>query len=178
MSSEPEETHVPLQVRAASDLLAVPPPSAPCRLLSVLSPGCPSPTLPIDMAIRICLASSPPVRSFLGNLDGGALLKRCEPLRPCLSGVAAATPPSTAAVAGGGGGSSSPTWKSRRKNKRKNVVFADCLGLALTAVHVFDEAEENLLTELQFQLTEIEGAAAGLRLGEEAGERRGLHTGS
>lgn len=147
----------------------------PCRLFTVLSPGCPSPTVPIDMAIRICLASSPPVRSFIGNLNGGALLKHCEPLRPCLSAsVAVATTPAATAVAGSS--SSSPTWKNRRKKNKKNVVFADCLGLALTAVHVFDEAEENLLTELQFQLTEIEGAAAGLHLGEEAGERHSLHT--
>lgn len=65
--------------------------------------------------------------------------------------------------------------KSRRKKKKKKVMFADCLGLSLTAVHVFDEAEENLLTELQFQLTEIEGASARLHLVEEAGERHCLH---
>lgn len=142
----------------------------------MLSPGCPSPTVPIDMAIRICLASSPPVRSFVGNLNGGALLKHCEPLRPCLSAsVAVATTTSATVVVDSGGSSSSPTWKNRRKKKKKNVVFADCLGLALTAVHVFDEAEENLLTELQFQLTEIEGAATRLHLGEEAGERLVLH---
>lgn len=147
--------------------------SAPCRLFTVLSPGCPSPAVPIDMAIRICLASSPPVRSFVGNLNGSALRKHCEPLRPCLSAsVAVATTPAATAVVGG---SSSPTWKNRRKTRKKNVVFADSLGLALTAVHVFDETEENLLTELQFQLTEIEGAAARLNLGEEAGEKQGLH---
>lgn len=124
------------------------------------------------MAIRICLASSPPVRSFIGNFNGGALLKHCEPLRPCLSAsVALTAPPAASTVVGS---SSSPTWKNRRKKKKK-VVFADYLGLSLTAVHVFDEAEENLLTELQFQLTEIEGATARLHLGEEAGERHCLH---
>lgn len=60
-------------------------------------------------------------------------------------------------------------WMNRKK-KKKNVVFADSRGLALTAVHIFDEAEENLLTELQFQLTEIEGATAGLHLGDDTGE--------
>lgn len=59
-------------------------------------------------------------------------------------------------------------WMSRKK--KKNVVFADSRGLALTAVHIFDEAEENLLTELQFQLTEIESATAGLHLGDDTGE--------
>lgn len=139
----------------------------------MLSPGCPSPAVPIDMAIRICLASSPPVRSIVGNLNSGTLLKHCEPLRPCLSAsMAVATTPTATATVVSVSSSSSPTWKNRRKKTKKNVVFADCLGLALTAVHVFDEAEENLLTELQFQLTEIEGAAAKLHLGEEAGERR------
>lgn len=57
-----------------------------------------------------------------------------------------------------------------RKKKKKNVVFADSRGLALTAVHIFDEAEENLLTELQFQLTAIEGATTGLHLGDDIGE--------
>lgn len=66
--------------------------------------------------------------------------------------------------------SSSPMWMNRKKKKKKNVVFADSRGLALTAVHIFDEAEENLLTELQFQLTEIEGATAGLHLGDNTGE--------
>ncbi len=50
------------------------------------------------------------------------------------------------------------------------MVFADSRGLALTAVHIFSEAEDDPLTELQFHLTEIEGATAGLHLGDCKGD--------
>uniref|UniRef100_A0A3Q3WIL2 Protein phosphatase 1 regulatory subunit n=1 Tax=Mola mola TaxID=94237 RepID=A0A3Q3WIL2_MOLML len=113
-------------------------------VLHILSPGGPSPITPVDMTVRICLAGSPPLHSFLRNYDN-PLLKRCEPLRPCLSSVTMATMISTS-----------------RKKKKKSVVFADSRGLALTAVHIFNEAEDNLLTELQFHLTELEDAVPGL----------------
>ncbi|XP_036937802.1 protein phosphatase 1 regulatory subunit 3C-B-like isoform X2 [Acanthopagrus latus] len=125
------------------------------RFLHILSPGGRSPIMPVDMAVRICLASSPPLRSFLGNYDN-PLLKRCEPLRPCLSNVAASTMTSTSASAELSGGL---VWMKRKK--KKNVVFADSRGLALTAVHIFSEADDFPLTELQFHLTEIEGATTG-----------------
>lgn len=115
------------------------------------------------MAMRICLASSPPLGSFLSNYDNP--LKHCEPLRPCLSNVAMSTTTSVSASAEPSGGLA---WLKRKK--KKSVVFADSRGLALTAVHVFNETEDNLLTELQFHLTEIEGATAGLHLGENKGE--------
>lgn len=44
------------------------------------------------------------------------------------------------------------------------MVFADSQGLALTAIHVFNEDEDEPLNELQFHLTEVEDAAAGLHL--------------
>lgn len=50
------------------------------------------------------------------------------------------------------------------------MVFADARGLALTAVHVFNEAEDNLLSELQFHMTEIEGATSELPLVPREGE--------
>ncbi|KAM9336565.1 protein phosphatase 1 regulatory subunit 3C-B-like [Symphorus nematophorus] len=155
-------------------------------VLHVLSPhpGAPSPIMPVDMAVRICLASSPPLRSFIGNYDdrcssspsssAAALLKRCEPLRPCLSSdrccgddalgdnITTATTISASPELGGDGSSA---WLKRKKTK-KSVVFADSQGLALAAVHVFSEAEDFALTELQFHLTEIEGATAGLHLGD------------
>ncbi|XP_040923156.1 protein phosphatase 1 regulatory subunit 3C-B-like [Toxotes jaculatrix] len=135
------------------------------RLLHILNPrpGAPSPIMPIDMAVRICLASSPPLRSFLGNYDNRcsssapALLQRNEPLRPCLSSsVTMATMPSPAAELGS---------SSARPGKKKSVVFADSRGLALSTVHVLNEAEDDPLTELQFHLTEIECATATLNLG-------------
>lgn len=143
------------------------------RVLHILSPrpGAPSPIMPVDMAMRICLASSPPLRSFLSNYDNRCKLTGCEPLRPCLTSghcsdvfcnnVATATTASSSARGEVGG---STAWL-RGKKKKKNVVFADSQGLALTAVHIFNEAEDDPLTELQFHLTEIEGATAGLHLG-------------
>uniref|UniRef100_A0A667ZQK1 Protein phosphatase 1 regulatory subunit n=1 Tax=Myripristis murdjan TaxID=586833 RepID=A0A667ZQK1_9TELE len=111
----------------------------------------PSPIMPVDMAMRICLASSPPLHSFLGNYDNHcaspstALLPRCEPLRPCLA---------SGHCAESSDGSS---------NSKKSVVFADSRGLALTAVHVFNEAEDDLLAELQF-LADLEGRGSALVL--------------
>lgn len=128
------------------------------RVLHILSPRGPSPIAPVDMAMKICLASSPPLRSFLTNYDTPSL-NHCEPLRPCLSHVnpEITTSPSTEL-----GGSSA--WLSRKK--KKSVVFADSRGLALAAIYVFNKAEDNLMSELQFHLTEIEGATAGLQLGD------------
>lgn len=50
------------------------------------------------------------------------------------------------------------------------MVFADSRGLALTTIHVYNESEDEALSEL---LTEIEGAAAGLHLADIKGDRRG-----
>ncbi|KAM4525120.1 protein phosphatase 1 regulatory subunit 3C-B-like [Odontesthes bonariensis] len=120
--------------------------------------------MPVDMAVRICLASSPPLRSFLSNHDNhcsssASLFQRCRLPRPCLSSecchaFATATTASTAA------GAISPETRSLRKR----VVFADCRGLALTTIHVFDQAEDDPLGELQFHLTEMERVTAGLHL--------------
>ncbi|KAG7218552.1 hypothetical protein INR49_020199, partial [Caranx melampygus] len=108
-----------------------PPPEPP--------PTGPSPIMPVDMAVRICLSGSPPLRSLLAatSLWKPKLLHQLS---------------RRSAAARGG-------WR------KKSVVFADSQGLALTAVHVFDEAENDPLTELQFHLTEIEGATAALHLG-------------
>lgn len=116
------------------------------------------------MAISIFLANSPPLHSLLRSYDN-PLLKRVEPLRPCLSNVRLVTRNSAASAEI----VSHPTWKKRKK---KRVVFADSRGLALTAVHVFSEAEDNLLSELQFHMTEIEGAASDLHLVPREGEGR------
>lgn len=111
-----------------------------------------------NMAVSIFLANSPPLHSFLGSY-GNPLLKRVEPLRPCLSGVRL--------VARGPEVVPHPSW---RRRKKKRVVFADARGLALTAVHVFNEAEDNLLSELQFHMTELEGATSHLHLLPSEGE--------
>ncbi|XP_056153286.1 protein phosphatase 1 regulatory subunit 3C-B isoform X2 [Lampris incognitus] len=127
--------------------------------------------MPVDMAMRICLASSPPLRSFLGNYDNccpsstAALLPRCEPLRPCLSSkhcseTSCLTEGTSTTMA-----LSSNGWA----RKTKKVVFADSKGMALTDIHVFKETEEDPLAELQFHLTDLEGATARIRLEEEEG---------
>ncbi|XP_011618450.1 protein phosphatase 1 regulatory subunit 3C-B [Takifugu rubripes] len=115
------------------------------------------------MAISIFLANSPPLHSFLSSYDS-PLLRRVEPLRPCLSNVTLVARNATASAEI----VSRPTWKKRKK---KRVVFADARGLALTAVHVFNEAEDNLLSELQFHMTEIEGACSELPLVPREGAR-------
>ncbi|XP_075934456.1 protein phosphatase 1 regulatory subunit 3C-B-like isoform X3 [Anarhichas minor] len=140
------------------------------RVLHILNhhPGGPSPIMPVDMAVRIYLSSSPPLRSFLSNYDhccsssssSSSLMKRCEALRSCLSFRNVATPTSTLAATE----VVCPAWM--RRKKKKSVVFADSRGLALTAIHVFNEAEDDILTELQFHLIEVEGAATGPHLGD------------
>ncbi|XP_068585447.1 protein phosphatase 1 regulatory subunit 3C-B-like isoform X2 [Cebidichthys violaceus] len=140
------------------------------RVLHILNrhPGGPSPIMPVDMAVRIYLSSSPPLRSFLSNYDhccsssssSSALMKRCEPLRSCLSFSNVAMPTSTSVATEVVG----PAWL--RRKKKKSVVFADSRGLALTAIHVFNEAEDDMLTELQFHLMEVEGTATRPHLGD------------
>ncbi|KAJ4919718.1 hypothetical protein JOQ06_000135 [Pogonophryne albipinna] len=64
--------------------------------------------MPVDMAMRFCLAGSPPLGSFL--------LEHCSPLRPCLS-------------SGLHGDACTNTTVTRRSavclKKKRNVVFAD-----------------------------------------------------
>ncbi|KAM4714953.1 protein phosphatase 1 regulatory subunit 3C-B-like isoform 2-T2 [Anableps anableps] len=113
------------------------------------------------MAIRICLASSPPLHSFLSNHDDhrfqpAAVSPSCQPLRPCLSSgccdsVSSETP-------------ASAEMALPRKSLRKSVAFADSQGLALTTVYVFTEDEDDPLAELQFHLTELGGATEALCL--------------
>uniref|UniRef100_A0A096MA00 Protein phosphatase 1 regulatory subunit 3C-B-like n=1 Tax=Poecilia formosa TaxID=48698 RepID=A0A096MA00_POEFO len=111
--------------------------------------------MPVDMAIRICLASSPPLRSFLSNHDcqyvPAAARPSCRWLRPCLSSGCCDSV------------SMETSTSAPRKNSRKSVAFADSQGLALTTVYVF--TEDDPLAELQSHLTELEGATEALDLG-------------
>ncbi|KAM3859368.1 protein phosphatase 1 regulatory subunit 3C-B-like [Diretmus argenteus] len=137
--------------------------------------------MPVNMAMRICLASSPPLRSFLSNYDNhctsaaSALLRRCGPLRPCLTSGSCGdasgarnniTTMTTAMMTVATTTAGSWTWPRRKK---KSVVFADSRGLALTAVCVFNETEDDPLAELQFHLTDLESAKARLGLGDDQG---------
>ncbi|XP_006630357.2 protein phosphatase 1 regulatory subunit 3C-B isoform X1 [Lepisosteus oculatus] len=129
------------------------------RVLHILNPRpLPGPIMPVDVAMRICLAHSPPLRGFLGSYDdcrGRSLGSRYKPLRPCISSK---QEPQAASL----------EWKSPKAKAKKRVVFADSKGLALTAVHVFSEFEEDAMQELQFDLADLEDAAAGLKLGKES----------
>ncbi|KAF3703970.1 Protein phosphatase 1 regulatory subunit 3C-B [Channa argus] len=140
-------------------------------ILHILNPrpGDPSPIMPVDMAMRICLASPPPLRSLLNNnCSSSALLKRCEPLRPCLSSGrwsdTATTTMTTMTTSNLTAATEISCRLPRLRAKKKSVVFADSQGLALTTVHIFNEFQEDPLSELQFHLSEIDGAAARARL--------------
>lgn len=136
------------------------------RVLHALDsgPAVPPPIMPVDMAMRICLASSPPLHTLLTNYDN-SVLRRCEPLRPCLISSPSEDGDTVTTAATSSSMASSETWL-RKKKKKKSVVFADSQGLALTAIHVYDESEDDLLSELQYHLMEIEGATAALQLGD------------
>lgn len=116
---------------------------------------------PIDMAVRIYLACSPPVHAFLCN-HGDHYLPYAAPLRPCLTAADDVDVTTTAVV-------SACTDSSEPGKHKKSVVFADSQGLELTTIHVLDEVEENDLSELQFQLTQIEDATSRLKLEDSAG---------
>lgn len=115
--------------------------------------------MPIDMAMRICLASSPPLRTLFSNYDNcslaPSLFPRCQALRPCLAS-------GDATCNHGYDVSGPPVGRACRPKKR--VVFADARGLALADIIVFKE--EDPLTELQFHLSDVEGDLHRLRLGD------------
>ncbi|XP_078269027.1 protein phosphatase 1 regulatory subunit 3C-B [Rhinoraja longicauda] len=107
--------------------------------------------MPVNLALRLCLAHSPPMRNFLGpyegcrGLNGGVGCGRLKPLRPCISARTVAAEPCNDAAA----------WAHHARGKRKKtVVFADDKGFALTAVHLFSEFDDSL-AELQFELTDL-----------------------
>ncbi|XP_062381993.1 protein phosphatase 1 regulatory subunit 3C-B-like isoform X1 [Sardina pilchardus] len=125
------------------------------RVLQILNPRpMPSPIMPVDVAMRICLAQSPPVCSFLGSYEARNLVNQYKPLRPCISSKAEIE----AANVG---------WRSPKVKRKKSVVFADTKGMSLTAIHVFKEFEDDPLADLQFELSDLENAIVGLRVEKE-----------
>ncbi|XP_037547242.1 protein phosphatase 1 regulatory subunit 3C-like [Nematolebias whitei] len=125
--------------------------------------------MPVDMAIRICLASSPPLHSFLSNHDNhlytpASVSPHCQPLRPCLSSECCATV--VIATKDATCMSVESSDQVRGKSQKKSVVFADSQGLALTTVHMFSETVDEQLAELKFHLTEIEDNTEKLYLGD------------
>ncbi|XP_026566356.1 protein phosphatase 1 regulatory subunit 3C [Pseudonaja textilis] len=127
-------------------------------MIQVLDPRpLPSSIMPVDVAMRICLAHSPPVKSFLTPLDEYQrrdFVDRLKPLRSCLN-VKRETEHQNS------------DWKHSAGRAKKKVVFADSKGLSLTAIHVFSEFQENPVWDLQFDLSDLEDITASLKLHEE-----------
>ncbi|XP_041065299.1 protein phosphatase 1 regulatory subunit 3C-B [Carcharodon carcharias] len=111
--------------------------------------------MPVDIAMRLCLAHSPPMRNFLGPYDpyGGLnITNRLKPLRPCI-------------ILKGGTDSCNEGWAQSKGKRKKTVAFADDKGLSLTAVHFFSECEDSF-AELQFDLTDLDNTTCGLKVNE------------
>ncbi|NXJ67511.1 PPR3C phosphatase, partial [Rostratula benghalensis] len=131
---------------------------APCRMIQILDPRpLPSSIVPVDVAMRICLAHSPPLKSFLGPLEDcqrNHFASRFKPLRPCLQ-------------VRGGSEAQKSDWNGSAARAKKRVVFADSKGLSLTAIHTFSECQDPPAWDLQFDLLGLESITSGLRLQEE-----------
>lgn len=113
--------------------------------------------MPVDMAVQLYIAHSPPLRSFLSSYEDCRARNRVnkcfKPLRPCLS-----TKALEASCLG---------WQTTKSKAKKKVVFADSKGMSLTAVHVFspsDCRDSRASPKLQFELAELESAATALRI--------------
>ncbi|KAK1164587.1 protein phosphatase 1 regulatory subunit 3C-B-like [Acipenser oxyrinchus oxyrinchus] len=128
------------------------------RVLHILNPRpLPNPIMPVDVAMRLCLSHSPPLRSFLSSYEdcrGRNLVNRLKPMRPCINLKNESE-------------AKNPEWRSPKTKSKKQVVFADSKGLSLTAIHIFSEFEENPMSDLQFDLADLEDATSGLKLNEE-----------
>ncbi|XP_019358145.1 PREDICTED: protein phosphatase 1 regulatory subunit 3C [Gavialis gangeticus] len=128
------------------------------RMIQILDPRhLPTSMMPVDVAMRICLAHSPPLKSFLSPLDDcqrNNFVNRFKPLRPCLNLKRESE-------------SQSNNWNRSPSRAKKRVVFADSKGLSLTAIHVFSEFQEHPIWDLQFNLLDLEDITASLKLHEE-----------
>ncbi|XP_069467428.1 protein phosphatase 1 regulatory subunit 3C [Ambystoma mexicanum] len=113
--------------------------------------------MPVDVAVRLCLAHSPPLTKFFSPYEdyrGRNLASRFKPLRPCLSLKKESE-------------SRSSEWNRSKNRSKKRVVFADSKGLSLTAIHVFSDFKEDPVQDLQFDLIDLEDITSGLKLHEE-----------
>ncbi|XP_074855643.1 protein phosphatase 1 regulatory subunit 3C [Carettochelys insculpta] len=128
------------------------------RMIQILDPRpLPSSIMPVDVAMRICLAHSPPLKRILSPLDNYQRknFNRLKPLRPCLN------------VKRDSECRNNNDWNHSPSRAKKRVVFADSKGLSLTAIHVFSEIQEHPVWDLQFDLLDLEDVTAGLKLHEE-----------
>ncbi|NXB02715.1 PPR3C phosphatase, partial [Cnemophilus loriae] len=117
----------------------------------------PSSIMPADMAMRICIAHSPPLKSFLSPLEEcqrNNFVNRLKPLRPCLHVKHDSE-------------AQQSDWNHSPARAKKRVVFADSKGLSLTVIHTFSEFQESAAWDLQFDLLSIENVTSNLKLHEE-----------
>ncbi|XP_063047732.1 protein phosphatase 1, regulatory subunit 3Ca [Engraulis encrasicolus] len=134
----------------------------------VLSAPMPGPTMPVDVAMQLYIASSPPLRSFLSSYEdcraasrnlANAQRSHCyKPLRPCLSSRRRSgdddldrldlEPPCLA----GWQSDNSPTKVAAKDKKR--VVFADSKGMSLTAVHLFSSGGNAMMDDPAAEVTQ------------------------
>ncbi|NXS26089.1 PR3CB phosphatase, partial [Pomatostomus ruficeps] len=100
--------------------------------------------MPVDLAVRLCLSHSPPIRKLLNSYEELRGNRGRKPLRSCLNQKLSAEP--------------EPEQRDSTKNskgqKKKRVVFADMKGLSLTAVRFFSKIEEDLC-DLQHALSDL-----------------------
>ncbi|NXL90384.1 PR3CB phosphatase, partial [Alectura lathami] len=98
--------------------------------------------MPVDLAVRLCLGHSPPIRKLLNSYEELRGSRARKPLRSCLNQKLSAE--------------HEPEWrdKSPKNQKKKRVVFADMKGLSLTAVRFFSKIEEDLC-DLQHALSDL-----------------------
>ncbi|XP_072546641.1 protein phosphatase 1, regulatory subunit 3Ca [Salminus brasiliensis] len=127
-------------------------------VLRLFEPTMPGPVMPVDVAVQLYIAHSPPLRSFLSSYEDYRARNRAnsrfKPLRPCLSTKAPPEPPCLG-------------WQSSKSKAKKKVVFADSKGMSLTAVHVFspsDSRDGRASSRPQFEMDGLESATAALRI--------------
>ncbi|XP_077350845.1 protein phosphatase 1 regulatory subunit 3C-B-like [Festucalex cinctus] len=129
-------------------------------LLPSFSPSAmPGPVMPMDVAVRFYISHSPPpLRGFLSSYEAPRHRTKKQraqragvALRPCLSNQQGAT--------------HKQYWGGQVAKKK--VVFADSKGMSLTAVRVFSKNEEERNEELQFDMSDLENAAAELKISSE-----------
>uniref|UniRef100_A0A6I8Q3Q7 Protein phosphatase 1 regulatory subunit 3C n=2 Tax=Xenopus tropicalis TaxID=8364 RepID=A0A6I8Q3Q7_XENTR len=152
MNAQPRILHI--------SLFSIPeqlPASVTKRMIQILEPrSLPRSIMPVDVAVRICLAHSPPLKKFLSPPDcrGRNFVNRYKPLRPCLSLKKESD-------------FRSNEWNRSKSRNKKKVIFADSKGLSLTSVHVFSEFKDESSLDLQFDLIDLEDITASLKLHEE-----------
>ncbi|NXD27608.1 PR3CB phosphatase, partial [Spelaeornis formosus] len=101
--------------------------------------------MPVDLAVRLCLSHSPPIRKLLNSYEELRGNRGRKPLRSCLN-QKLNTEPELERRDG--------TKSSKGQKKKKQVVFADMKGLSLTAVRFFSKIEEDLC-DLQHALSDL-----------------------